>query len=174
MANIARPADKSVPYYPVSSLAGDGWTSDDEATATCYCGSVQLAFPLKKPGLVNTFLCHCADCHKITATMFATSFTVKNDAIRWLRGKETLTKLAQSKTIPTGHVMTNHFCPKCGTLMARDSSGFPDVSFLRQGTVDNFSLTDGQMHPELEIFVKQRADWIKPLPGAKQFEEMWT
>ena len=49
MANIARPADKSVPYYPVSSLAGDGWTSDDEATATCYCGSVQLAFVSDTP-----------------------------------------------------------------------------------------------------------------------------
>jgi len=37
-------ADKSKPYLPLAGLANDGYNKDGEATATCYCGKVQLAF----------------------------------------------------------------------------------------------------------------------------------
>ncbi len=67
---------QSKPLQAVLSAAGlakDGRssTSKNQATATCFCGRVQLAFPLSKPGLVDTFVCHCTDCRKITASMFA-------------------------------------------------------------------------------------------------------
>ena len=39
-----RESDKAKPYIPRSSVINDGWSKDDEATATCYCGTVQLAF----------------------------------------------------------------------------------------------------------------------------------
>lgn len=28
--------------FPVVQLSNDGWSSDEEATATCFCGAVQL------------------------------------------------------------------------------------------------------------------------------------
>jgi hypothetical protein len=28
--------------FPVANLSSDGWSTDDEATATCFCGTVQL------------------------------------------------------------------------------------------------------------------------------------
>jgi hypothetical protein len=28
--------------YPIVSLSDDGWSTENEATATCFCGSVQL------------------------------------------------------------------------------------------------------------------------------------
>lgn len=37
-------ADKSKPYIPLAGLARDGWSKDGKASATCYCGAVQLAF----------------------------------------------------------------------------------------------------------------------------------
>jgi len=37
-------SDKSKPYIPVAGLARDGYSRDGEATATCFCGEVQLAF----------------------------------------------------------------------------------------------------------------------------------
>ena len=36
--------DKSKPYIPLAGCANDGWSKEDEATATCFCGAVQLAF----------------------------------------------------------------------------------------------------------------------------------
>lgn len=41
---MAADGDKSKPYIPLASLADDGWSKEDEATATCLCGAVQLAF----------------------------------------------------------------------------------------------------------------------------------
>ena len=52
-----RAADKSKPYIPLAGIAKDGYSNDQEATATCYCGAVQLAFvrPTQKLTLL-TFL----------------------------------------------------------------------------------------------------------------------
>ena len=36
--------DKSKPYFPMSGKADDGWSTESEATATCFCGAVQLSF----------------------------------------------------------------------------------------------------------------------------------
>lgn len=41
---MAATADKSKPYIPQAGSANDGWSKEDEATATCFCGAVQLAF----------------------------------------------------------------------------------------------------------------------------------
>lgn len=52
--------DKSKPYFPLAGSANDGWSKEDEATATCFCGAVQLAFVslAPEPGCKNeTYLC---------------------------------------------------------------------------------------------------------------------
>jgi hypothetical protein len=43
--------DKSKPYFPIAGLANDGWSNENEATATCFCGAVQLAFVSTNPSL---------------------------------------------------------------------------------------------------------------------------
>jgi hypothetical protein len=49
---------------PSEGAHGDG---NSTATATCYCGTVQIEVPTEGEGLVDTFICHCTDCRKITA-----------------------------------------------------------------------------------------------------------
>lgn len=36
--------DLSKPYIPVIGHVTDGYSKESEATATCFCGTVQLAF----------------------------------------------------------------------------------------------------------------------------------
>ena len=36
--------DHTKPYFPLAGGANDGWSKEDEATATCFCGAVQLAY----------------------------------------------------------------------------------------------------------------------------------
>lgn len=36
--------NKSNSHIPLAGLASDGWSTEDEATATCFCGEVQLVF----------------------------------------------------------------------------------------------------------------------------------
>ncbi|KAI4251227.1 MAG: hypothetical protein LQ352_004982 [Teloschistes flavicans] len=230
MATPAASTDKSTPYFPLAGLAKDGWSKDDEATATCLCGAVQLAFvsrslffavtssirdlpaplwfgspslresspvpptpspilalrpsnitvfnttsrrpqPTDPPGLVNTFVCNCPDCHKITASAFASNFTVDDKYLQHLRGRDNLTTFSQSHTVASGNTMTNFFCSTCGSLMYRVSSGLPGLSILRIGSVDDFHLQETKLRPQKEAFTKYRLGWVNPVAGAKQLEE---
>ncbi|KAF5684607.1 glutathione-dependent formaldehyde-activating GFA [Fusarium circinatum] len=98
-------AEKS---FPRAGVTQDGWSTEDEATATCYCGAVQLVLvkplretgnpktltngrqPLKKPGFAFSFVCHCSDCRKITASMFTTGIVVLDSHLKHNRGEENL------------------------------------------------------------------------------------
>jgi hypothetical protein len=56
--------------------------------------------------------------------------------------------------------MTNYFCSTCGTLMNRVSSGYPGLSILRIGTVDDFHLHETKLKPRVEQFTKNRVEWF--------------
>ncbi|KAK8055662.1 hypothetical protein PG993_000889 [Apiospora rasikravindrae] len=168
------PTDLSKPYIPAVGHATDGYSKDNEATATCFCGTVQLAFPTSYPGIVSRFVCHCLDCRKLTATMFASNFTVQDPYLKHVRGQDELKQWSQSRTIATGNTMTNHFCGACGTLLYRASSGFPGKYFLRIGTVDDFHLHETRLRPQVEQFVERRVGWLRPVEGVKQVRGMHT
>ncbi|ETI29473.1 hypothetical protein G647_01926 [Cladophialophora carrionii CBS 160.54] len=164
------PPDNSKPFIPLSGSGSDGYSRNGRATATCFCGAVQLEVPTTKPGLVETFVCNCYDCRKITASMFASNFVVDDRYITYIRGRENLTAFAQSKTIATGNTMTNYFCKTCGTLMNRVSSGYPGKSVLRIGTVDDFSLHETALKPRVEQYAKNRVEWLAGGRGLEQHE----
>jgi len=165
---MAATADKSKPYIPLAGVANDGWSKEDLATATCYCGAVQLAFPTQGPGLLSTFVCHCTDCRKITASMFTSAFSILDTHLTHIRGRDNLTSYGQSRTITSGKLMTNYFCSTCGTLMYR--VGTPGASILRLGTVDDFNLHETNLKPKSERFVKDRVGWLCAAEGIEQFE----
>ncbi|KAE9967104.1 hypothetical protein EG328_008412 [Venturia inaequalis] len=140
------------------------------ATATCYCGTVQIEVATQKPDLVDTFICNCSDCRKITASMFASNFIVTESSTLHLKGQDKLTRYAQSNTIDSGSEMANYFCSVCGTLMYRKSSGFPGKLVTRIGTVDDYSLHEGALKPRVEQFCKDRVKWLEGGEGVEQQE----
>ncbi|KAK5626059.1 hypothetical protein RRF57_001774 [Xylaria bambusicola] len=169
---MASTADKSKPYIPPNSLKQDGWSTDTEATATCFCGTVQLSLPTEGPGLIDVFVCNCSDCRKITASMFASNIIAKSDAVKHLRGRENLKTFSQSTTIGSGRTMTNYFCGTCGTLMYRIGERLPNVLILRLGTVDDFNLADTKLRPKTEQYVEDRVSWFTGCEGARQAHGM--
>lgn len=70
--------------------------------------------PTEGDDLVDTFICNCTDCRKITASMFASNFIVNDSALKHLKGQDKLTKFSQNNTIETGNCMSNYFCSVCG------------------------------------------------------------
>jgi hypothetical protein len=107
--------------------------------------------------------------------MFATNFTVADTHLKQLRGRENLKAFGQSRTVAahtveSGNTMTNYFCSTCGTLMYRVGAAFPDMSILRVGTVDDFSLHETKLRPTLEQFTKDRVGWCHGMEGTKQVE----
>lgn len=121
---------------------------------------------------MNTFLCHCADCRKITASQYASNFTVLDSHVRNLRGRENLTVWGQAETVGSGGRMTNHFCSTCGTLMYRTGATFPGMRAMRVGTVDDFAVQETALRPQMEIFVAERVRWLSAVPGAVQHQGM--
>lgn len=146
-------------------LHGGSTRSDASLTRT-----PSVTQPTQGPGLVETFLCNCFDCRKITASMFASNFIIADTHLVHKRGRSNLTSFSQSKTIASGNTMTNHFCTTCGTLMYRVSSGFPGKSILRIGTVDDFHLHETKLKPRVEQFVKDRVGWLGGAEGVKQVD----
>ncbi len=100
--------------------------------------------------------------------MFATNFTVAFSHIEFVRGKSCLKQYAQATTIATENTMSNSFCSNCGTLMYRASSGFPNLIYMRVGTVDDFAIHETRLKPTIEIFCKDRVAWLEPIAGSRQ------
>ncbi|KAK1244240.1 hypothetical protein MKX08_002378 [Trichoderma sp. CBMAI-0020] len=148
------------PNILLPSDGASGVKADGTATATCLCGTVQLAFPVEGEDLINTFVCNCSDCHKLSASMFCSNFTVSDKSLTHVRGEDKLTRWAQSKTIASGATMEDSFCSVCGNLMYRRSSRFPGMSILRVGTVDDFNLHESKLKPQFEQFIDNRANWL--------------
>ena len=94
--------------------------------------------------------------------MFGSNFTVLDSHLKHARGESELKQYTEKTTTTTGNVMTNFFCSTCGSLMYRRGSGFPGMSILRIGTVDDFNLMETVLKPEVEQFVEDRVSW---LPG---------
>jgi len=173
MAESYAAADKSKPYVALNSVAKDRGYKDGDATATCLCGAVQLAFPTEGPGLVNRFVCNCVDCRKLTASMFASNFAIDDKYLTHVRGRENLKSWANSVTpVRPNTTMTDYFCSTCGTLMYRISSAFPTIPILRIGTVDDLSLHETKLKPQWEQFTKDRVSWFSgvQIDGIKQLE----
>lgn len=132
------------------------------------CRTYSCMQPTVGPGFRGGFLCHCTDCRTVTASMFATNFTVALSHIKYIRGQSSLKEYGQATTIASGNRMTNSFCSNCGTLMMRVSSGSPHLAFLRVGTVDDFALHETRLKPKIELFAKDRVGWLAPIDGCQQ------
>ncbi|KAL7948052.1 Mss4-like protein [Trichoderma barbatum] len=106
--------------------------------------------------------------------MFASNFTVDNSYIKHLRGEDNLTRWGQDKTPTSGTEMSNYFCTTCGTLMYRRSALSPHLSFMRIGTVDDFTLHETKLRPQTEIFTSSRVSWWHGVEGANKFSGTFT
>jgi hypothetical protein len=102
--------------------------------------------------------------------MFASNFVVRTTHLKHLRGEENLKTFAQSKTIEAHNTMTNYFCSTCGTLMYRRGAGFPGMSIMRIGTVDDFNLMETTLRPRVEQYTRDRVNWLQAKEGVEQHQ----
>jgi hypothetical protein len=56
--------------------------------------------------------------------------------------------------------------------MYRVGEAWPGQSILRIGTVDDFSLHETKLRPQLEQFTKDRVSWVHGVDGAEKAESM--
>lgn len=130
-------------------------------TGRCACGAVQFEFDTD-PSFVAT--CHCLDCKKASGGEAATFFGVPTGDFALVTG----TPKGFVSVAASGKRLERVFCAECGArLYTQNLETFPGMVFVTIGSLDNA----GSFAPKVEMFVKRRLDWAKPL-GIPEFSDM--
>ncbi|TGJ81094.1 hypothetical protein E0Z10_g7652 [Xylaria hypoxylon] len=96
---------------------------------------------------------------------------VSSTSVNILQGHEHLTTLVKPDNAASGGAVINTRCDSCGTLMHRVSSGFPGITVVRTGTVEDAGLFETKLRPRTEMFTKYRPSWLQACEGATQLYE---
>lgn len=115
---------------------------------SCRCGRVRYSVS-GEPKRVG--ICHCTDCRQESGSAF-TFFGV------WQAE-------AFSTTGETTVYEGRRFCPHCGSHVFANNDVEAEIKL---GCLDP-APTD--MVPTYELWVKRRESWLKPLPGAEQYDQ---
>lgn len=130
-------------------------------TARCACNAVQFEFDTD-PDFIA--VCHCLDCKRASGGEAATWFGVPEQDFTLTNGKVT----PYQYVADSGGKLTRNFCPTCGSrVFTSNLDNFPGLVFVQLGSLDD---PEG-ITPKLEMFVKRRLPWVKPL-GLPEFSDM--
>ncbi|KAH8663866.1 Mss4-like protein [Ilyonectria robusta] len=129
----------------------------------CLCGAVKIEV---SGDPVAVGLCHCLDCRKTSGSSHAVNWFVPADLIAVEGSPKTFTKKSNA-----GNLITNSFCPDCGTTLFREGPAAPGIKFVKAGVFNDPEVLS-TVKPQGEIFVSRRPSWMAPVEGASQKQEM--
>jgi hypothetical protein len=130
-------------------------------TARCACGAVTFGFDTD-PDFIA--VCHCLDCKKASGGEAATWFGVPESDFTLTSGEVR----AYNYVADSGGKLDRNFCPTCASrLFTSNLDSFPGLVFVQLGSLDHPEV----ITPKLEMFVKRRLPWVKPL-GLPEFSDM--
>ena len=114
----------------------------------CLCGQVQLSV---RGEPLRTGLCHCTDCRQESGSAF-TFYGVWPASQFESRGE-------------TAQFHGRAFCARCGTRLFSLDEGEAEIKL---GVLD---AAPTPLVPSYELWIKRREPWLKPVEGARQYEE---
>ncbi len=131
----------------------------DDLAGRCACGEVRYSL---KTAPMFVHCCHCRDCQRQTGSAFAINALIETDRIEILSGAP------EPVAVPTdsGRPHLIHRCPTCRTALWSDYGGRPKLRFVRVGALDD----PGALEPDVHIFVRSKAPWVRLPDGARAFE----
>ena len=130
-------------------------------TARCACNAVNFEFDAD-PDFIA--LCHCLDCKKASGGEAAVWFGIPENDFTLTAGQVR----AFSYVADSGKTLDRNVCPTCAArLYTSNLQSFPGMVFVQLGSLDDPT----GIEPKLEMFVKRRLPWAKPL-DLPQFEGM--
>lgn len=117
----------------------------------CRCGRVRISV---RGAPLRTGICHCTDCRQESGSAF-TFYAV------W--------PVQQFERVgETSEFGGRHFCPRCGSRLFSVDDREAEVKL---GIV---SEAPTRLVPGYELWIKRREPWLRPIEGAKQYEENRT
>ena len=124
------------------------------------CGSITYSCDAE-PG--TTAVCHCTECQRQTGTAFSIVVGLPADALE-VKG-DTLAMFTTVGEASGGETQRN-FCSACGSPIYSLSSAFPEVAWLKAGTLDDKSW----LEPQLEVWGRSAQPWGEQVEGRPRVE----
>lgn len=127
----------------------------------CLCGRVKYEI---ENAFERFFLCHCAQCRKITGSAYASNLFGKAASYRTVEGADFITLFDYPD-----RGFRKCFCRVCGSGLPHDSST-PGVKVVPAGSLNEEPVIEGVAH----IFDAETPDWdlaTKPAPKYDRFPD---
>jgi hypothetical protein len=122
----------------------------------CLCGAVRYECI---GDTEKASYCHCDDCKKATGGPYTVGVLVQAAKLRIVSGRvKGYTTIADS-----GKKITRQFCPNCGSPLFTRGEKYPDLVFIKAGSLDEPEL----IKPGCQVWTKRAVPWAyidKELP----------
>ena len=128
-----------------------------DRTGRCLCGAVHYRLTAE-PLFIR--ICWCRDCQRIAANG-TVNVMVPAAALEVTGATSSHTTQADS-----GNQVTRRFCPTCGSHLFADSSGRPQFTVVRAGTLD----APSSVTPGTNIWAASAPAWACMDPGLARTE----
>ena len=122
-------------------------STQDAVCGGCACGAVRYEL-LGKPKF--SFFCQCRQCQHLSGTGHSAAFLTDAQAT-------TITGKLQfwDRTAANGNVVSQGFCPTCGSPVLNKNSGMADSFFVNAGTLDR----PQEFKPERVLYHDEAQPW---------------
>lgn len=120
-----------------------------ERLASCSCGKLTVRCS-GEPTKVS--LCHCRECQKRTGSTYGIAAFFRRAAVQAAGQAQRYTRASDS-----GHPVTFHFCPRCGSTVYWEPARMPDLVAVAVG-----AFTDpGFPAPSQSVYGEYRHAWVR-------------
>ena len=127
-------------------------------TGGCQCGAIRYAITGSPR---ETYVCHCRECRKQSASAFGISVMVQSASLRLLRGSPR----RWSRSTDSGHLLACFFCATCGSRVWHGDRDQEEAISVKGGSLDEPpDLTDA-----IHIWTARRLAGIVSPEGARQY-----
>ncbi|ORY79363.1 Mss4-like protein [Leucosporidium creatinivorum] len=127
---------------------------------SCLCG--QTAIEVRETCSPH-IVCHCSDCHALSALLISyvacpiSAVTITFPCLRYY-----------DTVAASGNILHRQFCGGCGANIAHTSDRLGEKIVVDTARLPRFK----EVPIDMEFFVKDKWQGLKPIEGAKQFEMM--
>lgn len=129
-------------------------------TGSCACGAVR--YEIAAAPIVQVH-CQCSKCQHFSGTGHG-NHMVFPKAAATITGKLE----GWSYRADSGNAATNRFCPICGTPVASETTGAPDIIAIHPGSLDDPSA----FAPQLVVFAEKGNAWDRVDASLPKFPGM--
>jgi hypothetical protein len=126
----------------------------------CLCGDVRYG-ATGEPKVMS--FCHCSHCQKESGSAFVEVVAVPNEAFTIHGVTNAFTNAGDS-----GRKKTRRFCPRCASTLLIEAEGFPGMTLIMGGTLDDTSW----LKPTMQLFCDSAQPWIAISPDTKNHARM--